>query len=67
MSRAKYYVHTWDTEKQTWTPQKGVRCGPYSLWGLRRAIRKLRDMGYSCDYSSKGSGDAYVKIERVTE
>jgi hypothetical protein len=44
--RYAYYVTTWDTELQEFTPQKGVRTGPWSLWGLRRALRALRDLGY---------------------
>lgn len=44
--KKRYFIRTWDTEKQTFTPQKGVRVGPYSLFGLRKALRKLRDMGY---------------------
>ncbi len=43
----RYYVETWDTDKQDFTPQRGVRCGPYSLFGMRKALRKLREMGYS--------------------
>lgn len=63
--KARYFIETWDVEKQAYTPQKGVRRGPWSKWGLRRAIRKLREMGYACDYSSKtGVGDAYVQIWR---
>lgn len=60
----RYYIKTWDTDKQTFTPQKGVRCGPYSLFGLRKPIRALREMGYSCDYSSRLgiSGDPSVVI-----
>lgn len=42
----RYRVFTWDLQK--FTPQKGVRCGPYSLWGLKRALRKLQAMGYEC-------------------
>lgn len=72
---SRYYVHTWDGEKQKFTPQVGVRCGPYSLWGLRKAIRKLRDMGYSCHrttYLGKhgrvcGDSDPAVLIERDEE
>ena len=61
--RRRYYVLTWDAEEQDWTPQQGVRTGPYSLWGLRRALRKLQAMGYSCDYSSRhGSGDPFVLV-----
>lgn len=58
----RYYVWTWDTDTQSFTPQAGIHCGP---WSLRRAIRRLRAMGYSCGYSSKGSGDPSVKIVRV--
>jgi hypothetical protein len=57
--RHRYYVTTWDTDKQAFTPQKGVRKGPYSLWGLRKAMRKLQDMGYPCH-----RGDNAVLIER---
>ncbi len=50
--KSRYYVETWDSDKQAFTPQKGVRRGPYSLWGLRKAIRKLRGMGYPVNYSN---------------
>lgn len=43
---ARYYVTTWDTDRQRFTPQQGVKCGPWSLWGLRKALRLLREMGY---------------------
>jgi hypothetical protein len=55
-----YYVTTWDTLKQMWTPQPGVRTGPWSLWGLRRAIRALRELGYSAN-----KGDPSVSIVRT--
>lgn len=42
----KYYVLTWDIDRQTWMPQKGVRKGPWSKWGLREALRRLQAMGY---------------------
>ncbi len=42
----KYEVLTWDMDKQAWTPQHGVRRGPYTRWGLRRALRKLKAMNY---------------------
>ena len=44
--RPKFYVFTWDVDTQRWTPQVGVRKGPYSQFGLRKALRKLQDMGY---------------------
>jgi hypothetical protein len=49
MTRPKFYVLTWDTYKQKFTPQRGVRAGPYTLFGLRKAVRKLREMGYGCE------------------
>jgi hypothetical protein len=54
----RYWVYTWDVYRQEFTPQQGVRCGPYSLWGLRRALRKLRAIGYpAC------KGDPAVLVE----
>jgi len=50
MAKPTYYeVLTWDMDRGmrgAWTPQKGVRRGPYSRWGLRKALRKLQGMGY---------------------
>lgn len=65
--KPRYEVLTWDIDKQTWTPQQGVRRGPYSLWGLKRAMRKLQSIGYRCDYSSAGSscGDPSVLVQRI--
>ena len=66
MTKTRYYVRTWDAELQQYTPQRGVRCGPWSLWGLRKAIRKLRSMGYGCEYSSDMGywSDPAVLIQR---
>ena len=67
-TKAKYEVLTWDHEKHCWTPQQGVRRGPHTIHGLRRALRKLRDYGYSCEYSSAhGVGDPSVSVSRITE
>jgi hypothetical protein len=44
--KPKYEVLTWDMEKQDFTPQRGVRRGPYSQFGLRRPLRVLEAMGY---------------------
>ena len=41
-----YRVTTWDTETQRFTPQPSVPEGPYTLFGLRSALRKLRQCGY---------------------
>lgn len=52
MKKPRYWVTTWDTERQCWTPQKGVRTGPYSLFSLRKPLRVLRSMGYDVDRRS---------------
>ena len=60
MVKPRYYVETYDPEREEFTPQKGVRKGPYSLWGLRKAIRKLRVMGYEC---GRQDSSVFVWIE----
>lgn len=60
--KAVYYVTTWDSERQEFTPQKGVRTGPYTLFGLRKALRTLRGMGYQADRN-----DPSVYVERAAE
>ena len=47
MNTKRYFVRTWDCDLDRFTPQKGVRVGPYTLFGLRRALLKLQEMGYS--------------------
>jgi hypothetical protein len=60
--RAKYEVLTWDTEVQKFTPQLGVRRGPYTLFGLRKAVRKLRDLG-----DPAATGDPMVLVQRLDD
>ena len=57
----RYEVLTWDVDKQHFTPQQGVRRGPYTKWGLRRALRALRDMGYN---TSRRGGFSVLVQER---
>lgn len=57
--RAKYRITTWCPATQEFTPQRGVRCGPYRLMGLRKALRKLRRLGYDA-----GRADPSVYVER---
>jgi hypothetical protein len=65
-AKPRYEVLTWCPDKQRYTPQQGVRRGPHSLWGLKRALRKLQAMGYPCDYSSYGgAGDPSVQVWRL--
>lgn len=55
-----YYVTTWDVNLHQFTPQQGVRTGPYSLWGLRKAVRKLRALGYTAR-----KGDPAINVSRT--
>lgn len=59
--KQRYYVRTIDPDTGRWTPQKGVRCGPYTQFGLRKALRKLRSMGY--DTSRQGGHCVLVEKE----
>lgn len=61
-NKRRYFVTTWCNENQAFTPQKGVRTGPYSLFGLRKAIRALRELGYAANYS-RGYGDPSVAVD----
>ena len=47
MSRSRYQVLTYDPNLSRFTPQRGVRKGPYTLFGTRRALRRLGTMGYA--------------------
>ena len=60
--KPRYYIETLDMEKESFTPQQGVRKGPYSLFGLRKEIKKLRGMGYPCTH--RGCFDRSVLIYR---
>ncbi len=67
----RYYVRTWDSDRQTFTPQRGCRTGPYTLFGLRRALRKLRTLGYAASRlprdvrRNNDCGDPSVLVERI--
>lgn len=58
MKKPRYEVLTWDSDLQKFTPQKGVRRGPYSLFGLRKPLRQLRLLGYQGD---RHDSSTYVK------
>ena len=57
-----YYVTTWDGEREKFTPQKGVRTGPCSLFGLRKALRKLNAMGYTAAKGGKFYNNTVLDI-----
>ena len=57
--RYGYFVLTWDAEEQKFTPQIGVSPGPYTLFGLRSALRILRN----CGYVARGE-DPWILVEK---
>lgn len=59
--QARYEVTTWDTQRQAFTPQVGVSCGPHTIHGLKRALRKLQGMGYDVWGCSRYA----VRVERI--
>lgn len=58
--KTRYFITTWNSDLERFTPQKGVRAGPYSLWGLRKALRALRRVGYPAR-----KGDPSVLVDSV--
>ena len=48
MTKPRYDVETYDINKGDYTPQKGVRCRNLTLWGVRRCLKELRRIGYTC-------------------
>lgn len=67
-----YSVSTWDTERQAYTPQRGLTVPSFNitLAQLRQAIRDLRRLGYSAHRFRDSDGnydhnDWSVLIERT--
>lgn len=61
-TKPRYRVLTYDPESGRFTPQLGVRSGPYTLFGLRKALRKLQGMGYAAH-----RGDDSILVERIED
>lgn len=57
----EFYVYTRDWELHKWTPQIGVPVGPYTQFGLRKALRQLQNLGYD---TTRESGVS-VLVERI--
>lgn len=45
--KRRYRVRTYDATIGEYTPQDGMKMTGLTLWGVRRALRALRCMGYS--------------------
>lgn len=67
-----YSVGTWDTDKQAYTPQRGLSVPSFNItWRqLLVAMRELREIGYSCHRYRDSDGthednDWSVLIERT--
>lgn len=70
---ALYSIGTWDADLQAYTPQVGLTVPSFNidLWTLKRAMKELRAMGYSChryydpDEDNHDDNDWCVLIERT--
>ena len=56
---ALYSVATWDTERQAYTPQRGLSVPSFNmtLSQLRQAVRDLRKCGYTAHRTRGPEGD----------
>ena len=62
-----YSVLTWDIEIQRWTPQDGVPSHGLTIQELRKSMRMLRNMGYTCHRRGPDRDvncDGFVLIEQ---
>lgn len=63
-----YSVGTWDTEVQGYTPHEGlgVPMVNVDVHGLRRALKALRNEGYTCHrFKHADDSDTSVLVERT--
>jgi hypothetical protein len=67
-----YSIGTWDTQKQAYTPQRGLSVPSFNITieQLRIAMKELRSMDYSCHRRRDADGsyddnDWSVLIERT--
>lgn len=63
-----YSVKTYDPQTARYTPQDGVPSEGLTLQELRASLKQLRQMGYSCHYSSVRywDNDPAVLVEATT-
>ena len=75
MSANRYQVRTWDIDLGEYTPQVGLGM-PWqglTLWQLKRALQRLRELGYSCHRFRDPSGEDHsdndpdVLVERMDQ
>ena len=59
VAKPKYRVLVWRADVRRYVPAANVRPGPYGLFALRKALRRLVEMGHSL-----GSGHG-VLVERI--
>lgn len=64
----RYEVLTWDPNRQEYTPQSGIPTPVVGWVGLLRAVRALRQFGYTAHRRKHtGESDAAVSIDRLEE
>jgi hypothetical protein len=68
---ARYNITTWDITAQSFTADDSIEGVNVTLQGVRRALRTLRNMGYSChrirDECGRHLSDPSVLVERVAD
>ena len=63
-----YEILTWDADEEEFTPQFGVPQFVEGWRGLLRAVRRLREHGYTAHRLKNNSdSDSSVLIERVEQ
>ena len=69
---ASYSIGVWDTDRQSYTPQRGLSVPSFNitLGQLRTALKELRKIGYACHRLRSSDGihddnDWRVLVERT--
>lgn len=52
-----YWVYTWESRLDCFTPQNGVPPGPHNPYELRQALKALRAMGYGAHRRRDADGN----------
>lgn len=61
-----YQILTWDMDEQRYTPQIGVPEFVTGQLGLRKAVRMLRNLGYTA-HRIGDDNDSYTLIQAIPE
>ena len=67
VSNARYSIGVWDTDRQSYTPQRGLSVPSFNITvaQLRTALKELRKIGYACHRLRDSDGSHYDNDWRV--